>query len=1186
MSNCDEALAELRQLLAQAQGPVLLPDDAARIRKRADEIASACPSAASAELCARTHDAVARAAASADGNGKRRPASAPSPRLAVLERALGGHGPMPVSVLRRALREGGFHGGEELPAADGLHFQWVMAGALPRLEALYRGLGDDVAAARLNEAREELDELAGLVPARMEPVDASIGGLREFVVRRAADAEARARLQALIPTLETLLRDDDPAPARIQAAREGLEGNPWAAQHPDDAEARQAVALLDRLHDRRTVCDELRRLSAEVSQALSARPDQVGEAARRVEDVYGRARGHALADGEPLRRAAERVMDAADERLREIAALPRDVQGLRRVVGEAASLSDALRLLPASLAPEAAARVCACDEVAREAEARIESIVLAQVAAELAELPPEDVPACAARLAAGEHPVARREGERLARLHAAAGELESLGDTLDDLALDRLRADAGEVPAGPFRDWLRAALAACRDARAELDAVHDAMQGDAAVEPLRARVDVLGERFPAWARVARAREGLDDLALMRRVRACAAGADGGLSEARQLAASLAVPARRERVVAALERLGDVRRELPRLRRALAAGGAGERQVDRVVTAARTLSALVLPPHADTLREEFPDPWNELDAEVSQALLHDVPAALRDWVQQAATAAASVGTLERAETAFARWARELGAAFPVFVQSHGRQLLHTRRVELRMAPMLAEGRYDDARRLLAEAVARLPPETLARQRRRVESGAAVAAYRRDGAAALEGVVQAVLHHGADGDLVDVLLEAFATTGATAALAAVAGPGDGPLAGYPGLAQLARWCMLFQRGLLDELVAEVGSVEATPANLDEFVSALARSDRHGQAAYVLQALRRRDGCGAEEAARLQKAIADVCQGLEQAHRALAAHLNALETALDEDPGPLPDAAPSLSDVRAAADAAARETDAALAAVVAWQEAVNETLRWLPRGLATPRTDSVLQRLRALRGRLMAGREMVAEILDAATGARTVNLDRWTELQDRFGRGGRPVARLQAAQRLVHAYVRDWHFIADAVRRLAGWHSTGGVGVTPEKLDSELRRLETYRYDFQADRFHLLPLLPEGGFDSFVTTLQAQVAEVAQVTVWLRQSRAVMAGILDPLRARMERWHGFENGRKPLEAARICALLGARRDETPSAAELFARLPAPLLSSAAREMMWTATEDPWFTLLKAAVAICQDEREDTGL
>lgn len=1178
MSTCDEALAELRPLLAQAQGPVLLPDDAARIRELAGRVARERPSAAVAEVYARIMDALDRAAPPAAGNGGGERRVAPSPRLAALERALRGHGAMPVSVLRRALREGGFHRGEVLPAADGLHFQWVMAGALPRLEALYRRQ-DDVAVDRLDGAREELDELAGLFPARMESVDASIAGLRELVVRRAADARARARLRALIPTLQTLLGDDDPAPAAIQAAREALETNPWAADHPDDAEARRAVALLDRLHDRRTVCDELRRLPQEVSLALSARPDQVGEAARRLEDVHGRARGHALEDGEPLRRAAERVLDAADERLRDIAELPRDAQALRRVVNEAAALRDALRLLPPSLAPEAAERVRACDQVAGEAEGRIEAIVLAEVEAELAELPPEDVPACAARLVAGEHPAARREGGRLARLHAAAAELEPAGDALEEAELDRLRADAGEVPAGPFREWLRAALAACRDARAELDAVEAAIQGDAAVEPLRARVDALRERFPAWARVARAREGLDDLALMRRVRACAAGADGGLPEARRLAASLAVPARRERVAAALERLSDVRRELPRLRRALAAAGAGERRMDRVVAAARTLSALVQPPHADACREELPDPWNQVNAEASQALLHDVPAALRDWVEQASAAASSVQALDRAETAFAGWARDLGPAFPLFVQSLGRQLLRTRRVELRIAPMLAEGRYDDARQLLREAEARLPPEVLARQRRRVESGAAAAAYRRDGAAALEGVVQAVLHHGADGDLVDVLLEAFAATGSTAALAAVAGPADGPLSGYPGLAQLARWCMLFQRGLLAELVAELGSAEATPGNLDEFVSALARSERHGEAAYVLQGLRGRDGCGAEEAARLQGAIDVVCRGLEQAHRTLAGRLSALETTLDADPGPPPAGTPSLADVRATANAAAREMDDALATVAGWQEAVNQTLRWLPRGLVPRRTDAVLQRLRALRGRLVSGREMVAEILDATTGARVADLERWRELQDRFRRGGPPVARLQAAERLVHHYARDGQFITDAVHRLAELHRAGGVGITPEKLEAELRRLETYRYDFQADRFGLLPLLGEGGWDAFLEAVRAETGEMAEVEAWLLRSRAVMAAVVDPLRARLERRHHLDDGRRRAEADGICALLRTRTGANPSALELHDTLPRPTRSAAARERLAAATAEPWFADLQAAVALCRE-------
>lgn len=1182
MSTCDEALAELRQLLAQAQGPVLLPDDAARIRDRAGRIARECPSAAVAELYPRTLDALARAAPpGAENGGAGRRTALPSPRLAALERALEGalrgHQAMSVEVLRRALREGGFHRAEELPAADGLHFQRVMAGALPRLQALYRDQ-DDAAADRLDGARDELDELAAFVPARMEAVDASIAALRELVVRRAADARARAGLQALVPTLHALLGDDDPAPADIQALREALETNPWAAGHPDDADVRRAVALLDRLHDRRTVCDELRHLPQEVSQALSARPDQVGEAARRVEDVHGRARGHALADGEPLRHAAERVMAAADERLREIAELPRDVQALRRVVGEAAALGDALRLLPPSLAPDAAGRVRACDEVARQAEDRIQAIFLAEVEAELARLPPEEVPACAARLAAGEHPAVRREGERLARLHAAAAELHAAGDALDEAALDRLRADAGEVPAGPFREWLRAALAACRDARAELDAVEAAMQGDAAVEPLRDRVDALRERFPAWARVARAREGLDDLALMRRVRACAAGADGGLSEARRLAALLAVPARRERVAAALERLGDVRRELPRLRRALHTGGGGEKRMSRVVAAARTLSDLVQPPHADTCREELPDPWNELDAEAGQALLHDVPAALRDWVEQAAASSSSVEALDRAERAFAGWERELGPAFHVFVQTHGRQLLQTRRVELRLAPMLAEGRYDDARQLLRQAEARLPPEVLARQRRRVESGAAVAAYRRDGAAALEGVVQAVLHHGADGDLADVLLEAFAATGSTAALASVAGAGDGPLAGYPGLAQLARWCMLFQRGLLDRLVAELASADATPGNLDEFVSALTRSERHGQAAYVLDALRWRDGCGAAEAERLRAAIETVCQGLEQAHRALAGRLNALETALDADPGPPPAGPPSLADVRAAADAAARQTDDALATVAGWQEAVNDTLRWLPRGLAPRRTDAVLQRLRALRGRLASSREMVAEVLDAATGARVADLERWRELQERFRRGGRPVARLQAAERLVHDYVRDGQFITDAVHRLAALHRAGGVGMTPEKLDSELRRLETYRYDFQADRFGLLSLLGEGGWDAFVQAVRAQADEVAQVDAWLRRSRAVMASVVDPLHARLERWHRLDDVRRRAEADGICALLQARTGRNPSALELYDALPRPTRSAAARTQLAAGTAEPWFADLQAAVALCR--------
>jgi len=1183
MSNCDEAVSELDRLLAEVHVPALLPHDAERILARSRELAHDCPSEAVARRHARIQDSAvaARARPGSGGHGERRRGGSLPPRMAALEEALRGHAAISIALLRHALADGGFHRAEELSAADALHFQAIVAGPLLRLEGLYRGLGD-VSAGRLEGAGRELDELAGFVPACMKDADATLAGLRAFIARRQAEAEARARLERLVPELEGLLRHDDPPAAAVQAAREALEENPWVAAHPDHAEVGRAAALLDRVREKRGVCDELQRLLHEVSQALSSRPDQVGEAARRVDDVYGRARGHAVETSESLRRAAGRVVEAARERLHEIAdpsLVGLGVEELRRVAGEAAALRDALRLIPEPLAPDAAAQARVCQALAQDADARVLARVLAEVRAGTATLAPADVPACAERLRASEYAEVRRHGERLARLHAAALTLERAGDTLDEAALDRLQADAGEAPPGPFVDSVGAALEACREARAALDEVEAAMQGDAEVDPLRPRLDALRARFPAWARVARAREGLDDLALVRRVRECAARGESGLPEALRLARGITLPARRERVAAALEFLRDVGRELPRLRRALERRpGNAERGVRQVVAAARVLFDLLAAERAATCAEEFPGPCREADAAARQALLDDVPDALREWVEGAVERAAAVEELDRVEAVFSGWAGELGAAFPAFVASHGRQLLETRRVELQLAPMLAEGRFDPAGELLRRAGGRLHPDELARQQRRVASAAAVAAWRHDGDAALDGVVQAVLQHGADAALVDVLLDAFAATGSTAALAAVAGQGGGPLAAFPGVAQLARWCMLFQRGRFDELASELGSDAARRGNLDDFVSALARSDRCGQAIYVLDALRRQGVWSPPQAARLDGAVAALRQALDQANRALAARVNELEAALDADP---PDASPagppSLADVQAATRAAAKDTDAALATVASWQDELNETMRWLPRALVPRRTPALLDRLRALRSRLRAGREVLAHIEDAVTGARQADLQRWKELQRRFGLAGHPVGRLLAAERLVHAYVQDWQFIADIVHWLVEAHRACGAGVTPEKLEAELRRLDTYRYDFQADRFNLLPLLGGAGMDEFTAGLRAQVAEVDRVEAWLRQSRAVLAAIVDPLHLRLRRWQTVHDRRKPLEAAEICALLRSRTGENPSAAELYDRLPRPVRSTAAQETLRAGTADPWFADLEAAVSIC---------
>lgn len=1013
MHTLDECSGELGALLNEALNPALLPDDAERILMHSGELARRCPS----EQAAALYRQIVLAA------GRRRlrlgvSLSPPSLRLAALEQRLHGTRAWHIGTFSLALQDGEFHADDELTAAETLHFQALVAGPLLQISDLYR-TGDEFSSAQLRTAAAELTTLTGLIPACAAEAAAAVQTLIAELGTRAEAADAQTHLQRLIIRLEALLTGDQPPRRRVLAARKALEENEWAAAHADHPRVHSAGLMLRELEERLMAGELLRKLAVQVHEALST-PGEAGmnRALDLINEAHDRAEACRIRGTQPLREATEQVSKAAGLVLEKISAdatpgtnFDTTLAAALKRTREAEKALGWLRQLPGALRGIVEPLEAAFRELSTQAAQQSQTLMEETITGDLAQMEPGEIILYATRLQESAHSLERLWGERLVQLGTVHADLATAGDTLDEQVLDRFVAEAGGLPAGAMKDALSASGVACRAGRAELRELLAEMESAENSEGLRGRLEQLRQRFPYWQRLQQALGGLGDLELLRHIRELAGSLkEDSRAEALRLAGEITSAERRERVIAALEHLAAVRSSLSRLEAGIdslgeAGPGNGEDPIAEVVRQARDLLALVEGPLAALCGEEFPSAWRSVDASAREALIARVPARLERWLERAAPAARSLDEVDRLSRSFDEWARALGA---VFHADRGRHRLARRRLDLLLAPFEADEDYDRAFELLREAQGALHPDDFRGVEGRLTAGAALARFKREGTAALGAVVDAILRHGATDDLVSALVDSFTATGVTAHLAAVASQGESRFESFPAVAQLARWCLQFEHEQLDVLVTELEAKEARGIMRDDFLAALAQlRERHAQAIYVLRGVRDHGDRAAQE--QVARGLGRLGTALEMAHAALLTELRALETALDEAPPVHPHSAiASPGDIRAAAAAADRVTEAALASVARWHHEMEVADTWtdppIPR-----RVKATLTRLRALRTRLQANREVLVEVNEALMEGRAADPGRWGGVQLRLvALNQDAVASVTVLARLVYEHV----------------------------------------------------------------------------------------------------------------------------------------------------------------------------------
>ncbi|MFL5385408.1 MAG: hypothetical protein ACJ8GN_23045 [Longimicrobiaceae bacterium] len=1002
MRTGDDFQAEHTALLIRARNPALVREDAENILGRSAELVRRHPSERAAALHAQIEIAVRIS----------RVRLPPSPRMAALGQRLRGRDAVHIGALAVALRELDFHAADELTTAETLYFQSVTAEPLAQTAELYRG-GDELAPSRLRAAVAELHALGALIPACAAEAATAVRALADELEARAGAADARACVERLNARLDTLLRGRPPSPRTIAAAREELERNPWAGANPGHPEVREAEERLGALEARRGAADLIANLAARVREALAAGEPGLGRAIVLIADAHLRADAARLDDAGALRAAAGQVAGSAAGLLGALVADAPDaldgdaaLDALLTRTRRAEQAIGWLRQLPASLREHVSRQEEEFGEVLAAAAQRSGELLAERIRHDLARLPAGEAAAYAARLQADEHPMVRWHGERLARLAGVEAELADAGDTLDDAVLERFASETAALPDGPLKETLTTALAECRAARSGLATLLRDAEADDHPERVRVGLEGLQRRFSRWTQPRDALRSLADRALLRQIRELGPG-PGAHAEAVRLAGALTDSEGRERVLAALRHLADARAAVDAL--ASAAAGAEEQasgeRVAEVARLARGLLALVAADPAGSCAAELPALWDEVDDRARAVLMTRVPALLERWVNEAAHAAPSVEALDGVRKEFEAVVEGLGDVFPA---DRGVQLLERRRVKLLFAPLQAAGEFDRALELLRRSADAFRPDELAAAEGELVARKALAAFARDGAAAIAGVTDAVLRHGPTDELMEALLENFTLTGVTAPLAAVARGCDTWCERFRGVAQLARWCLRFERGDFDALVAELHAREAKGMR-DDFVAAVTRAPgREAQAFYVLRGVQ--DTGDRDERDRIARALGELTVRLETAHTELLAEVDALEGALNDlpDRSPPPPSA-ALEEVRAAAGRAREVVAGALTSVRRWQESTAAVAGWTHPAAIPRRASATLERLAALRTRLQTNDGVLAAVEETLSAGPGSTPERWSQLQYRIvALGTDAVAPVAALLETVHGHV----------------------------------------------------------------------------------------------------------------------------------------------------------------------------------
>jgi hypothetical protein len=569
----------------------------------------------------------------------------------------------------------------------------------------------------------------------------------------------------------------------------------------------------------------------------------------------------------------------------------------------------------------------------------------------------------------------------------------------------------------------------------------------------------------------------------------------------------------------------------------------------------------------------------LDHRVRLARQTKLPEAVRVWAEHAAAAARSETEIETMRRSLAAWREVLGADFP---HDEVARRFDERSAALRIQALEAEGRFDEALRLLEAKPALLSEEFRLTQQQRLLRLRAARDYE---AGREEEVVNVIRRYGPDAELLRILVDDFRESRDCRRLARLHGSLPEIESVDPKAALLVRWSYDFQSDALQSLAVTLAASDAHES-VTLFAKAVAAGDRHAAALRLLgDTLRQADHWPPLTRRHLEASHKVASERFEAACRELDVGLRALQERCDPE-GPARRPAPCGEDSELL-----RQIDVAFAGARNFLAAsVNEVAAWLD-FLSTARRFGVACDP-ALSGgaqefdhRLAANRQLLAQLWAAWRAIFEKGWEKLPELENALNVGAfvPKIAQVAAVTQLLHRYLRDWRPTTASVSLLIEcWHK-GGEGLKNAELAQLVERLTgeaELRYDFRPghDRFQQVARFGGKGFLEFADELKAMTEELAAVADYEEQLNGLLIGEKEPLRLRLAR--GSETNRQE-----VIKLLRRTDARGVSLLELYSNPPRVSKSPVASARLRALQAKPWFDLLRRAVALAEDQQGEGG-
>lgn len=581
---------------------------------------------------------------------------------------------------------------------------------------------------------------------------------------------------------------------------------------------------------------------------------------------------------------------------------------------------------------------------------------------------------------------------------------------------------------------------------------------------------------------------------------------------------------------------------------------------------------------ETLRQ-FPAEYADLDRRVLLVRQSRLPPAVGRWAEQAIASARSEPDLVAVRHSLAAWREVLGADFPY---DEVARRCNERSAELQIEALEAEGKFDEALRLLGLKPDLLSDEFLLDLEQRLRRRRAARVYEPGGE---DEIVEVVAKYGPDADLLRILIDDFRTSCDCQRLARLHGslPDIESVDGKAAL--LVRWSYDFQSDALDALAAALAA-SASREGVVLFAKAVAAGDRHAAAVRVLgDTLRRAADWSPVTRRHVEASHKIASERFAAACREIETGLRVLQERCDPE-RPAPRTAPREEDIEllrqieAAFSGARNFLSASVSEVARWRDFLSTANR-----LGVACDPASLNGVQELDHRLVSNRQLLTQLWAAWRAVFDEGWEKLFNLENTLNVGAftPKIAQVSAVTQLLHVYLKNYRPTTESVGRLVEAWRDGGAGLTRAELARLVERLAGdagLRYDFRSGQDRLQQVARFGGksFVEFVRELEVMTAEAEAVASYEERLNGLLIGEKDPLRLRLE--HDSETNRQE-----IVKLL-RRLDATgASLLELYKNPPRVSKSPVAAARLRALQEKPWFDLLRRAATLA-DAPKDEGV